>query len=237
MCGPAAVPLAIAAAGAAASAGGSYMNAKAENKRTNAGYKASRNQAEAERIRQRAFQQQGDEVMRQAVPAATSPQTLADAIGMREAGVQQVVQPTRNEYAPTPQSTPNVVNSEIDRQSNKSVAKVGRNAQAQGRLLAFGDADSARGRTMNRSGQKLTSINDASRNSAALLPYYQRSAVFNATRAGDGMTFGDALGLGGQAAQMYGGMGAPGASWGAGAGVYGSPTRLTYNQTMGKGGF
>ena len=155
MCGPAAVPLAIAAAGAAASAGGSYMNAKAENKRTNAGYKASRNQAEAERIRQRAFQQQGDEVMRQAVPAATSPQTLADAIGMREAGVQQVVQPTRNEYAPTPQSTPNVVNSEIDRQSNKSVAKVGRNAQAQGRLLAFGDADSARGRTMNRSGDHL----------------------------------------------------------------------------------
>lgn len=169
MCGPMAVPLAIAGAGMAASAGSSYMGQRSQNKQM-ASIQRQRNQeAEAERIRQRVFQDQAGAEMARVLPQVTNPQTLADAMGMREAAARSATRPTGNDYKPAPQSAPAVVTNEIDRQRDKGAKRATSTATAKARLSAYGDQGAQQGVALTRAGQRISGINDASRGSAGSL--------------------------------------------------------------------
>lgn len=211
MCGPAAIPLAISAAGAAASAVGSYSNANNQQAQLAATQRRRNQEAEAERIRQRAFQDEASAEMARVLPQVANPQTLADAIGMRTAAAEQVTRaPAAGEYRPTPQSAPAVVTNEVDRQRSKGAKRASSTATAKAKLSAYGDQQAGNSLAMTGAARRIAGITDASRGSAAILPLAQQAVVNNANRNQPAITFGDVLGLAGQGAQMYGFMGAPG---------------------------
>lgn len=198
MCNPVAI------AGAALSAAGTIYNSRQAAQNQARAINASNAATVAEMGRQQGFQREADESFAQTL-GMTNAQATAE---QRQRGEQN-----RNELAARiapnidftealPQSTPQVVRSNIAAASANQSAESDARARALAALQSYGDGSFGQMLNIGRGANQMRDINAASAGSAALLPLDRQAAARNAQKAPS--MFGDVLGLAGQGLSLAG---------------------------------
>lgn len=204
--------------GMALSAAGAMVNAKEQQSNQNRMVAARQDAAQAERIRQKAFQEENAPIFTGQLEAQSRPQqdqALANAQTARQADAQTAVADASS-YGIVAPSAPGAISSNLSRVVQNAVDKARKQTAAGGNLAAWGDVGLNTKMGMSDAANKISMINDFSRGSANLLPFEQAVAERNAYKPPSGI--GDLLSLGGTAVSMGGGMGMFG---GAAGGVNG----------------
>jgi hypothetical protein len=135
--------------------------------------------SEAERIRQKGFQQQAqttlDNTMQKfQVPSQT--QAIADTATQRETSLQGT-QAQPGDYAPTNNNEPTVVKSDIAQRMADAVAQGKREVMSRAKLGAYGQNQNQNAIALGRSGQDIGQMADFSRGSASVMPYEMNAAL------------------------------------------------------------
>lgn len=207
MCDPVSISLALTAAGATAQAAAQSQSRK-----------AMEGAQQAERIRQKGFQDQSQAAFDESLGHAQASNQTADqskAEGERKASYDKATADARAPVEATGQnlagdtSTNKVVNTEQAAQAAKAQGYAGQQGAAKAALQGFGDTQLGNALYNARQMQSQGVIGNAMQGSSAVLPFEVQAA----SHKGDGLkTLGDVLSLGGAVA----GLGA-GAGWWGGA--------------------
>jgi len=208
MCDPVSISLALTAAGATAQAAAQSQSRK-----------AMEGAQQAERIRQKAFQDQSQAAFDESLGHAQASNQTADqskAEGERKASYDKATADARAPVEATGQnlagdtSTNKVVNTEQAAQAAKAQGFAGQQGAAKAALQGFGDVQLGNALYNARQMQNQGTIGGFMQGSANVLPYEVQAA----SHAGDGLkTLGDVLSLGGAVT----GLGAGAGWWGNGA--------------------
>ena len=201
MCDP------LTATGIALSVGSTLYKSQGAKKNTSRMVRARNDAAAAEDGRQRAYQDEANDVFNRTLPKFER--------GAQDVGVEQARQKREekltdaasgdgaDEYqAPTAGSAPTVVKSEIARRISDALTQGTKRARTQAALSAYGDNMFGNKVALGRSRGELAQVSDFASKSAGLLPYEMRAAAQNASRAPS--IVGDLLGLAGSGATMAG---------------------------------
>lgn len=198
MCDP------VTAAGAALSAAGTIYNAREQAKNQARAVNASNAATMAEMERQRGFQREADESF-----ARTLGMTGAQATGEQRQRGQENRNQLAARIAPNidftealPQSTPQVVRSNIAAASANQTAESDARARALAALQSYGDGSFGQMLNIGRGANQMRDINAASTGSANLLGLDRQAAARNAQQAPS--MFGDVLGMAGQGLSLAG---------------------------------
>ena len=207
MCDPVSISLALTAAGATAQAAAQSQSRK-----------AMEGAQQAERIRQKGFQDQSQAAFDESLGHAQASNQTADqsnAEASRKASYDKATADARAPVEATGQnlagdaSTNKVVNTEQAAQAAKAQGYAGQQGAAKAALQGFGDTQLGNALYNARQMQSQGVIGNAMQGSSAVLPFEVQAA----SHKGDGLkTLGDVLSLGGAVA----GLGA-GAGWWGGA--------------------
>ena len=107
-----------------------------------------------------------------------------------------------NEYAPTPSSSPSIVNTEIARKINDAMKSGKKTAQGLGNMGAWGDHQYNNQVALGNTDRFLGDVTTNANRSLGLLPLEQQVASSNASKSPN--MIGDLLSMAGQGTAMYG---------------------------------
>jgi len=161
-------------------AGSSYAN-----KRADTAIRAKQDQvAQAERIRQAAYQKQAQATLDKTMSSFDRPaqdKALADTTAQRDTAI-QATQAQPGDYTPTTGANePAVVHSDLAQQFADVLRRGKSETMARAKLGAYGGVQNDNSINLGRSGQDINQMADFSRGSAGVMPY-EMNAAQNAGR-------------------------------------------------------
>lgn len=208
------VSLSIAAAAAAATAGGNRLNQLSSNR-------AIKQQVGLENARQKIYQDQADANFGNALSNFKAPnnqQQVADVTASRTKSItDNLASPDTGSYEAFQNNQPDIVKSGIAKSLSDAVSKSKGQAQRLAALGATGDVMANNNISLDRAGSNAGMIGNFAQGSSAVSKEEQAAAAQKTT------PWGDALKLGGQAGSIYALAGAPGASSLFGGTTYAAP--------------
>lgn len=194
----------VTATGLALSLGGTVLGGMEQSKNTKRMVQARNDAAEAEMIRQRAFQDEAGSTFADTL-GTFQPQRQAEALEQSQQKRTQQIQDRPLSDAgsvPLAGSAPSVVRENLASTFGEANTRARNDATRLGRLSGYDDFLFGNNINLSRSGGRLGEISSFARGSAGLLPVEQQAAANNAYRAPSG--FADLLQLAGTGVGLAG---------------------------------